>query len=125
MGLNDGFSYPPLTTDMQTRVIILAPDDDGAPIGCSHLVIDLDADWELYGGQRHLQPPPLDSEQKYNAEHRTADGTLIRRYIVPTLRLHPDKGRGLHPFQRYEALSYVWGSQSNPYSILLNGNHSM
>lgn len=120
MGLNDEFPYSPLTTDTQTRVIVLAPGTGDDPIHCFHLVVDLDADWELHGGQSHLWPPAGQNRECY-MEVKTTDGELLQGFTVPTLRFHPEKGHGLHSFQRYSALSYVWGDQSIPYKIFLDG----
>ena len=120
MGLNDGFSYSPLAADTETRVIVLAPGRDDDPIHCLHLVVDLDADWELHGGQSHLWLPPEQNRACY-MEAKTTDGDLLQGFTVPSLRFHPKKGHTLHPFQRYSALSYVWGDQGVPYKIFLDG----
>jgi hypothetical protein len=120
MGLNDKFPYSTLTTDTQIRVIVLAPGTGDDPIHCFRLVVDLDADWELQGGRNHFSPPAGQNRVCY-MQAKTADDELLQGFTVPILRFQPEKGRGFHPFQRYSALSYVWGDQSIPYKIFLDG----
>lgn len=120
MGLNDEFPYSPLTTDTQIRVIVLAPGTGDDPFHCFRLVVDLDADWKLHGGRNDSWPPAGQNRVCY-MQAKTTEGELLQGFTVPILRAHPEKGQGFHPFQRYSALSYVWGDQSIPYKIFLDG----
>jgi hypothetical protein len=122
MVLNPNFSYPTLTTATQIRVLLLAPGRADEPIHCFHLVIDLDADWELPGVSQAPQPAPEHYHlSKIDAKDR--NGTSFLSFTVPELRRRAaEDGGGLRPFQRYIALSYVWGDQNNPQEIFLNGH---
>ncbi|KAH7007120.1 heterokaryon incompatibility protein-domain-containing protein [Ilyonectria destructans] len=119
MGLNDSFVYPALTTDTQTRVIVLAPGEAEDAIHCFNLVIDLDEDWELQETGSQSQTPPQPKGQSY-IEVKTNDGQVVQGFTVPALRSDPNKSGHLHPFQRYTALSYVWGDDSSSHQIFLN-----
>lgn len=115
MGLNDGFNYPALKTDTQTRVIVLAPGNKG-PIHCFHIIIDLDADWELKGATSQVLPSTR--EHNLSSYVEVAD---VKGFTVPIFPLYSDHDGHVHPFQRYTALSYVWGDQSRSHKIFLNG----
>jgi hypothetical protein len=118
MGLNDGFAYPPLTTDTQTRILLLAPGQGDEPIHCFYLVIDLDAEGEL----ERLGPSCEQSPELSHIEVKDMNGAVLSSFFAPEIRRMPaEKGGGLCPYQRYTALSYVWGDQSNPHDIFLNG----
>lgn len=119
MDLNDSFVYPALTTDTQTRVIVLAPGKAEDAIHCFHLVIDLDADWELQETESQSQATPQQKARSY-IEVKTKDGQVVQGFTVSALRSDPNKSGCLHPFQRYTALSYVWGEQSSSHQIFLN-----
>ena len=121
MGWNDGFSYPPLKTDTQTRVIVLAPGQGDDPIRCFLLVIDLDEDWDPQKTMSESRPS-LTPRRMCFMEARGPDGEVLQQaFTVPALRFNPEKNSGLYPFQRYMALSYVWGDQSRRYEIFLDG----
>ncbi|CZR69573.1 uncharacterized protein PAC_19473 [Phialocephala subalpina] len=119
MGLNDGFVYPALESDTHTRLIVLAPGKADDPIHCFYLTIDLDADWDLQGATTQPCPSPRHKQQSY-MEVEDSDGQLVQGFTLPAFRLDSESGGGLHPFQKYTALSYVWGDQSNPHKIFLN-----
>lgn len=119
MALNSNVPYPPLKTATQTRLVVLAPSQPNEPIRCEHLVIDLDADWEL-PSPTHPPPPQQHELNQIDAQHN--DATYFKFPAPPSLRKrHVRDGGGLHPFQRYTALSYTWGDQNNPKEISLNG----
>jgi hypothetical protein len=119
MGLNDGFVYPALESDTHTRLIVLAPGKADDPIHCFYLSIDLDADWDLQGAT--TQPfPSLGHKQQSYMVVEDSDGQLVQGFTLPAFRLDSESGGGLHPFQKYTALSYVWGDQSSPHTIFLN-----
>ena len=120
MDRNDDFPYPLLTTGTQTRIVVLAPGEDIDPIHCFHLTIDLDADGKLHEGAGQSWPHPHQTRETY-MKAETPQGGLVKGFTVPNLQLQLRDGQGLHPFQRYTALSYVWGSQTTLHEIFLNG----
>lgn len=123
MVLNSSFSYPPLVTPSQTRIVLLAPGKEDAPIHCFHLVIDLDADWDLPSPSQTPPPSNLQSHSQSYITARYKNSTATLSFMTPPLHMRSDEdGGGLHPFQKYTALSYVWGDQKNPREIVLNGH---
>lgn len=119
MALNEGFEYPALTTDTQIRVLILAPSRDDTPIIGFHLVIDLDADWELPSFESRSWPA-LGPKGRARMEIKDDDGEVVLGFTMGDIQYQPDDEHSFYPFQRYSALSYVWGDQSNPHKIYLN-----
>lgn len=111
--------YEPLPNPTTIRVLLLAPGDSEDDIYCWLLPADLDADHDRF---------PLTTERPitwgYAFDAKTPSG--LRRYNLEIDCVCSPRGHELialaqHPFQRYTALSYVWGSPEDPKHIILNG----
>lgn len=122
MDLNAGIHYPPLQSNSETRVLLLAPGEDDEPVHCFHLVIDLDADWEAPGVAVHLRPTPGERKLSH-IEVKSHGGEVFQSFTVTTTRL--ENSSSLHPFQRYMALSYVWGDQGTLHTSTSIGSLSL
>lgn len=118
MGINDGCVYPPLSRDTETRVLVLAPESEGEPIRCFHLVIDLDSDWRLPRTSESMSLADPSQHVMPFVEVKKEPGEVLQRLLV-NLTIGDD-GRP-HSFQRYTALSYTWGDQTKQHTINLNG----
>ncbi|KAK6074496.1 het domain-containing protein [Seiridium cupressi] len=116
--------YESLPNATSTRVLLLAPghlDDD---IFGWLVTVGLDKDHALFPD---TTPRPMDIPMEYTAS--TPDGEE-RKFAVP-IDIYLDDSINIegmiacptHPFQRYTALSYVWGNATDPEYIILNGNH--
>ncbi|KXX76900.1 Heterokaryon incompatibility protein 6, OR allele [Madurella mycetomatis] len=111
--------YEPLPNPTTIRVLLLAPGDPEDDIHCWLLPADLDADHDRF---------PLTTERPFTWSYpfnaKTPSG--FRRYDLEIDCVFSPRDDDLiafpqHPFQRYTALSYVWGSPEDPKHIILNG----
>ncbi|KAK0638474.1 heterokaryon incompatibility protein-domain-containing protein, partial [Cercophora newfieldiana] len=115
--------YFPLPSPTTIRVLLLAPasnpDDD---IHAWLLPADLDQDHVAFPDttERPMTwwypfqcTPPSGTSRQYNLE---VDCVLVPQPNSDLIALPR------HPFQRYTALSYVWGSPDDPEYILLSGD---
>ncbi|KAI0477424.1 heterokaryon incompatibility protein-domain-containing protein [Xylariaceae sp. FL0804] len=125
-----GSIYEPLPTSTSIRVLILAPgarDDDD--LFCWLVGSDLDCDprRSLDTGSSGEGSRSSESSTKV-FRGRTPDGQ-VREFPVPLDYAgepdadapSPETRLRRHPFQKYKALSYVWGETSNPKQVMLNG----
>jgi len=110
--------YEALPSPTSIRVILLAPGRPNDDIFCWTLPVDLDADHEEFPNW------PRPTESISVASGSTSSGEC-RKFFLPIDTYFSD-GRPeqhTHPFQRYSALSYVWGDPTNPKYISLDGEH--
>lgn len=110
-------SYEALPTKTSIRVLILAPGTPEDEIFCWLTPIDLNSDHEL---SPTTIPRPI---QGISVVHgKTPDGSARKFFIPFDIYIDDNKDSPQsHLFQRYTALSYVWGSTENPEFIILNG----
>ncbi|KAI0198107.1 HET-domain-containing protein [Astrocystis sublimbata] len=111
-------TYEPLPNATSIRILILAPGEpDDSNISFSMLTSDLDFDHATFPDSTPRPIPNL----AYVTEGDT--GEDASRYPIRfdmDSRSTPQEPR-LHPFQRYEALSYVWGDVKDPQYVFLDG----
>ncbi|KAM0815387.1 hypothetical protein AB5N19_01181 [Seiridium cardinale] len=116
--------YESLPNATSTRVLLLAPGHLDDEIFGWLVTVDLDKDHALFPD---TTPRPMDIPMEYTAN--TPDGEE-RKFAVP-IDIYLDDSINVegmvacptHPFQRYTALSYVWGNATDTEYIILNGNH--
>jgi hypothetical protein len=118
MSHKKGYVYPALRKETEIRIVVLAPGAEDEPIHCFLMTIDLNEDWELQDNTTRPKHYPA-QKWKFAAD---MDGQGRRSFTMPTLQLDSTSTRGkkLHAFQRYVALSYVWGDQADLHKIFLN-----
>jgi len=121
--------YSPLPNETTIRVLLLAPGNPEDEIHCWLLPADLDAD--------HTAFPETATERPFTWNYTffgpLRDGRYCRKYELEIDSVFDDQGVGgdgeslialpQQPFQRYTALSYVWGPpEKDPmlYTIVLN-----
>ncbi|KAJ4346605.1 uncharacterized protein N0V89_010536 [Didymosphaeria variabile] len=109
--------YQPLPTKTTIRILILEagkPDDD---IYVWLIPADLDADHDIYP----LTVPGAPIRTALNTRARVLGGGF--RNFVSRLDLYktPSGSLAINPFQRYTALSYVWGDPNDPEYVVVNG----
>ncbi|KAK3385522.1 heterokaryon incompatibility protein-domain-containing protein [Podospora didyma] len=112
--------YTSLLSPTSIRVLILAPGNPDDEIFCWMVKADLDADHERFPTS---SPRPIESMSV--AEVVVSDNET-RRFVIPFDIFFPDDDDAdqrtrTHKFQRYSALSYVWGDPSDPEHIVLDG----
>ncbi|KAF2970645.1 hypothetical protein GQX73_g2948 [Xylaria multiplex] len=110
--------YEPLPTATSIRVLLLAPGKrDESDIFCWLFPSDLDYDHSRFP---NTTPRPVESLSFATGKH---DGEDEPEFKFPMyLDMDSDgSSKGMHPFQRYEALSYVWGDPSDPQNIFFDG----
>ncbi|KAI1201375.1 HET-domain-containing protein [Nemania serpens] len=113
--------YKPLPTATSIRVLLLAPGErDDSNIFCWLLPSDLD--WD-HGKFPDSTPYSVESQSFATVRHGGDDD---ERELNFPIHIDMDFDTGpkerMHPFQRYEALSYVWGDPSNPQHIFFDGD---
>ncbi|KAH6658526.1 heterokaryon incompatibility protein-domain-containing protein [Truncatella angustata] len=116
--------YEALPSATSIRVLVLGPGEtDDEDIFCWLLPSDLDQDHEKFPDST-----PRPTESISIATGKTSSGE-DRTFLIPfdvdfgfdqpsAQASHESR---MHPFQRYEALSYVWGDNSKPRYIFCNG----
>lgn len=109
-------TYTPLPTPTSIRILVLAPALPSSPeINCYLLPSDLNSDHNLFP---ETSPRPIKSlSVMYTSPPLPGKPN---EFIVWT-DTTPTQPRKMHPFQRYSALSYVWGDPSDPVYINLDG----
>ncbi|KAK0651158.1 heterokaryon incompatibility protein-domain-containing protein [Cercophora newfieldiana] len=103
------------------RVMILAPGEADDEIFCWLVPSDLDADH--YSFPDSDLPRPIES---FNVAEGSTSRGKRQKFMVPFDIHFPKNGAGaqqMHQFQRYSALSYVWGDATHPKYITLGGEH--
>jgi hypothetical protein len=103
------------------RILVVAPAQLGDDIYCWLLHVDLDAD----PGERPLSTQlPVNWPHPFRAQCLDGREREYKLDIDCLLTPQDDGTASLsrHPFQRYTALSYVWGPRENPQHITLNGH---
>ncbi|KAH8781122.1 heterokaryon incompatibility protein-domain-containing protein [Diaporthe sp. PMI_573] len=113
MSFNPGFKYEPLLNSTSIRVLLLNPGTADDDIQCQFLPCDLNADHEIF--PEYPRPFEVMSMGKNTATGRTF--LLPCDIILDDAPGSPEQR--LHPFQRYKALSYVWGDASDLQTIKL------
>ncbi|KAI0444863.1 HET-domain-containing protein [Xylaria telfairii] len=111
--------YEPLPTATSIRVLLLAPgkreDND---IFCWLLPSDLDWDHDKFP---ESTPRPVESQSVATGKREGEDECEFEFPIYLDMDLDSGPTQRMHPFQRYEALSYVWGDPSDPQDIYFDG----
>jgi hypothetical protein len=117
--------YRPLPGATFIRVLLLAPGESDDEIFCWLKLVNLDRDNSL---PNSTAPQPLESHTFETAKTSTGEELTIG-LPMDVYYLKASDGRMLdiprHPFQRYTALSYVWGSTEDPEYIFLNGRNQV
>lgn len=111
MSFNPGFKYEPLFSSTSMRVLLINPGAVNDEIHCNFFPCDLNADHEKFPNC----PRPVESMS-------IGTNKATGRTFFITLDIILDDGPGatgqqLHPFQRYKALSYVWGDTTDLQTI--------
>ncbi|KAK3319685.1 heterokaryon incompatibility protein-domain-containing protein [Cercophora scortea] len=117
--------YSPLPSQTSIRILILEPSSSpDEEITCHLAPIDLDADHALFPSPRPMECPV----EFYGS---VLPGTRRRKVFQISSDIYiPDDDDfdplndplKLHPFQRYTALSYVWGDPADPCHVFLEGD---
>ncbi|KAI0966041.1 HET-domain-containing protein [Xylaria arbuscula] len=111
--------YEPLPNATSIRILVLAPgepDDDDLSIGL--LTSDLDFDHEVFPDST---PRPIKNLSYVTGQTEGEEDSHFPIYLDMDSNSTPQEPR-LHPSQRYEALSYVWGDLSDPKYVFLGGD---
>ncbi|KAI0803403.1 HET-domain-containing protein [Xylaria sp. FL0064] len=111
--------YEPLPDSTSIRILILAPgdpDDDDLSVGM--ITSDLDYDHETFPDST---PSPIENICLVTGKNTGDDDSHFPIRFDMDSRSSPQDPRP-HPFQRYEALSYVWGDLSDPQHVFLGGD---
>ncbi|KAJ9142873.1 Heterokaryon incompatibility protein 6, OR allele [Coniochaeta hoffmannii] len=109
--------YGPLPNATSIRVLLLAPGDPGdAEVVCWLLPCDLDWDHERFPS---TAPRPVESISLGSGKLASGERRKFSLRLDTDLD-HEPKER-MHPFQRYEALSYVWGDPRNHEQVTVDG----
>ncbi|KAK4182146.1 heterokaryon incompatibility protein 6, OR allele, partial [Podospora australis] len=122
--------YKPLPNASTIRTLLLAPGNPDDEICCWLIPADLDADHDVFphttGPERPftwaypftVKAPTPDEPDRAEVFNLEIDCIFAPTEDDPGMIALPR-----HPFQRYTALSYVWGSyeEENPFYIILNG----
>ncbi|KAG8161681.1 hypothetical protein KVR01_008668 [Diaporthe batatas] len=117
MSFNPGFNYEPLLNSSSIRVLLINPGTAHDEIHCQFLPCDLNADHDIFPES----PRPL-KVKSVGQNTETGQNFFISCDIM--LDDAPgSQGQRLHPFQRYKALSYVWGDASDLQTIKLEGKN--
>lgn len=115
MSSNPGLVYEPLLNPTSIRVLLINPGTSDDEIHCNFLPCDLNADHAKFPEC----PRPVESMSRGTNE---ATGRSFFMYLDAILDDAPGApGKQMHPFQRYNALSYVWGDASDLQTIKLEG----
>ncbi|KAI0407241.1 HET-domain-containing protein [Xylaria palmicola] len=111
--------YEPLPTATSIRVLLLAPgkraDDD---VFCWLLPSDLDWDHDKFPTST---PRPVESLSFATDKYAGDDGAAFDFPIYLDMDFDSSPKERMHPFQRYEALSYVWGVPSDQQHVFFDG----
>lgn len=111
--------YEPLPNSTSIRILVLAPgnpDDDD--ISFALITSDLDFDHKTFPDSA---PAPLRNIAFVTGQHDGENDSHFPMHIDVQPSATPEDPQW-HPFQRYEALSYVWGGLDNQHQILLGGD---
>ncbi|KAI0454993.1 HET-domain-containing protein [Xylaria acuta] len=111
--------YEPLPNATSIRILILAPGNpDDSDLSFGLITSDLDFDHEAFPDST---PCPVENLSFVTGKHAGEDDSQFPITIDMDFNSTPQEPQ-LHPFQRYEALSYVWGERSDPQYIFLEGD---
>lgn len=113
MSFNPGFSYEPLLNSTSIRVLLINPGTVDDEIHCQFFPCDLNADHDMF--PEYPRPLEIMSVGKNTA----TDQTFFASCDIILDDVPGSPGQRLHPFQRYKALSYVWGDASDLQTIKL------
>ncbi|KAI0108587.1 HET-domain-containing protein, partial [Nemania sp. FL0031] len=112
--------YDPLPNATSIRILVLAPGDpEDSEISFGLMTSDLDWDHATFPDStpRGIPfPSVITSEPADDGEPQSQ----FPLYLDLDFETNAPERR-VHPFQRYEALSYVWGDLSDPEYIFLDG----
>ncbi|KAI9740668.1 MAG: hypothetical protein M1818_004632 [Claussenomyces sp. TS43310] len=113
----NSWAYKSLPSKTSIRVLLVAPGAPDDEIFCWLLPVDLDADHKRFPSS---SPRPVDIISVVIGT--TSAGQEVK-FLLPFDVYWDDSKPSppMHPFQRYTALSYVWGNPANPSYIILNG----
>ncbi|KAI1177893.1 HET-domain-containing protein [Nemania sp. FL0916] len=112
--------YDPLPNATSIRILVLAPgepDDEDLTFGL--MTSDLDFDHSAFPDSS-----PPSTEVISSVTGQSTDGDDDSQFLLKLdidFASNPAEPR-LHPFQHYEALSYVWGDLSDPQYVFLEGD---
>lgn len=111
--------YEPLQGPNTIRLLVLAPGEPDDEIVCSLLPIDLDGDHSRFPDN----PRPMDVLTFASVPSSGPDQAPLQYPLEFDIFFDSETGeQHMHPFQRYFALSYVWGSPADPKHITLQGH---
>ncbi|KAI0468342.1 HET-domain-containing protein [Xylaria cf. heliscus] len=111
--------YEPLPTPTSIRVLLLAPGErDDSNVFCWLLPSDLDLD---HGKFPSSTPHPVKTLSSGIGKHDGDDESEFEFPVYLDMDSDPGPRQRMHPFQRYEALSYVWGDPGDPQHIFFDG----
>ncbi|KAI1125119.1 HET-domain-containing protein [Nemania abortiva] len=113
-------SYSPLPNATSIRVLVLAPGDpDDSDISFGLITSDLDWDHDRFPDST---PRGVESISFITSEPTGDDEPPSQFPIYLDIDYETNAPeRRMHPFQRYEALSYVWGDLIDPEYVFLDG----
>ncbi|KAI3339494.1 heterokaryon incompatibility protein-domain-containing protein [Ustulina deusta] len=119
MPLSSDRVYEPLPNATSIRILILAPGNpDDSDLSFGLITSDLDFDHDVFPDST---PRPVQNLSFVTGKHVGEDDSQFPIYFDMDSNSTPQEPQ-LHPFQRYEALSYVWGDLSDPQYIFLEGD---
>ncbi|KAJ8132716.1 hypothetical protein O1611_g911 [Lasiodiplodia mahajangana] len=112
--------YEPLPNATSIRVLVLAPGDpDDSDISFGLMTSDLDWDHAAFPDST---PPGVQIPSLITGEPTGDDEPPSQFPIALDIDFETDASEPrVHPFQRYEALSYVWGDLGDPEYVFLEG----
>lgn len=111
MSFNPGFEYKPLLSSTSIRILLINPGTEDDEIHCNFLPCDLNADHAKFPEY----PRPVES-MSVGSNHSTGR-TFFMSFDMILDDAPGAPGQRMHPFQRYKALSYVWGDASELQTI--------
>lgn len=117
--------YSPLPNTTSIRVLLLAPGEpDDSDVFCWLLPSDLDWDHDRFPG---TTPRPVESISMITGKLASGETRKFPMRFDMDFEFGRDstpiRRERMHPFQRYEALSYVWGDPSDSQYIFLGGEN--
>ncbi|KAF2025423.1 HET-domain-containing protein [Setomelanomma holmii] len=109
--------YDALPSSTSIRVLVLAPGAANDDISCFLFSCDLDKDHALHPEI----PRPIESMCLGMAKGPRAGNDPRRFMLTIDIYFDDDLKTHTHPFQRFNALSYVWGDVADPACISMDG----
>lgn len=117
MSVSTSFEHKPIGGPTCIRILLVAPGEPDDDIYCWTISSDLDADHSLFPSN----PEPVESLTTAKLE---VDG-VEKTFEWPNDVYSDNSNSVTHPFQRYIALSYVWGSREDLQTIFVDSQSFM